>query len=561
MNTHSVVSTSLDDPLYYLYNAKQVINLCLSLYNGLLLPQEVELLERFLSSEEPTQALLIRMVMRKGTSFRIDNLKYDEVPNQAEAIQMLVEAGLVDDQPCLSIETLCDLCKKNECLQLAKQLLPEPHFPASIRKSDLVAELSESFGDEPAQPLNIWWSDTPFQVVELKCNDLFDRLRLMFFGNLHQTWSEFVLTELGLQQFEPVPLTAESRPFQNRAEVNLYLRLHKLQEQVAAGQSIELICESLPTPVDCDWLNYRRQKMLFELGREAERQQLIDLALDLYEQSQDYEAQLRTLRILEKREQPEFVFQLANKAYEQIPQPEIRTGLKRIKQRCARKAGLDYVAVKDKKVPTNLLVLTKPTEIRVEQAVIDALSNDNTQLFHVENRLFTGLFALLFWPALYAPVRGAFFNPFQSGPADLYRPGFGDTRRDLLDQGFALLQSKGNQSGEYREIILTRLVQKQGISCPLIHWPSLTTDLVKSALAIIPAEHLSAIFHHLLLDLRHHRRGLPDLIELNHSNGQYRLIEVKGPRDRLQDHQRLWIQAMLEHDIPVSVLNVAWSEG
>ncbi len=556
-----ISSTSLDDPLYYLYNAKQVINLCLSLYNGLLLPQEVELLERFLSSEEPTQALLIRMVMRKGTSFRIDNLKYDEVPNQAEAIQMLVEAGLVDDQPYLSIETLCDLCKKNECLQLTKQLLPESHFPASIRKSDLVAELSGSFGGESAKPLNIWWPDAPFQVVELKCNDLFDRLRLMFFGNLHQTWSEFVLTELGLQQFESVPLTAESRPFQNRAEVDLYLRLHQLKEQVAAGQSIELICESLPTPVDCDWLNYRRQKVLFELGREAERQQLIDLALDLYEQSQDYEAQLRTLRILEKREQPELVFQLADKAFERIPQPEIRTGLKRIKQRCSRKAGLDYVAVKDKKVPTNLLVLPKPTEIRVEQAVIDALSNDGTQLFHVENRLFTGLFALLFWPALYAPVRGAFFNPFQSGPADLYRPGFGDTRRKLLDQGFALLQSKGNQSGEYREIILTRLEQKQAISCPLIHWPSLPVDLVKSALAIIPAEHLSAIFRHLLLDLRHHRRGLPDLIELNHSKGQYRLIEVKGPGDRLQDHQHLWIQAMLEHDIPVSVLNVAWNEG
>ena len=552
-----ILSIPLDEPLYYLYNAQQVIQLCLNQFDDLLSPEEAEILGSLLSLEETTQALLIRMVTRKGISFRTDNLKYDEIPDQAEAIQMLAATDLVDDQPFLSIKTLCDLCKKNECLQLAKQLLPESHFPASARKSDLVAELSESFCDEPAKPLKSWWPDAPFKVIQLKCNDLFDRLRLMFFGNLHQTWSEFVLTELGLQKFESVHLTAESRPFQNRTEVDLYLRLHRLQEQAAAGQSIELLCGSLPTPVDCHWLNYRRQRVLFELGREAERQRLIDLALDLYEQSQDYEAQLRTLRILEKREQPELVFQLADKAYERIPQPEIKTGLKRIKQRCARKAGLDYVTGKDQKVPTNSLVLQKNTEIRVEQVVIDALSNDDTQLFHVENRLFTGLFALLFWPALYAPVRGAFFSPFQSGPADLYRPSFGDTRRESLDQGFALLQS----SGEYREIILARLEQKYGISCPLIHWPSLPADLVKSALTIIPAEHLSAIFRHLLLDLRHHRRGLPDLIELNHSNGQYRLIEVKGPGDRLQDHQRLWIQAMLEHDIPVSVLNVAWNEG
>jgi hypothetical protein len=34
---------------------------------------------------------------------------------------------------------------------------------------------------------------------------------------------------------------------------------------------------------------------------------------------------------------------------------------------------------------------------------------------------------------------------------------------------------------------------------------------------------------------------------------------VKGPGDRLQDHQRLWLQAMLQQEMPVSVLNVCTS--
>ena len=61
-----------------------------------------------------------------------------------------------------------------------------------------------------------------------------------------------------------------------------------------------------------------------------------------------------------------------------------------------------------------------------------------------------------------------------------------------------------------------------------------------------------------MLDLRHHRKGMPDLLELNTATSQYRLIEVKGPGDRLQDHQRLWLGTMLEQGLPVSVCNVSW---
>ena len=556
MNIASLTATSLDDPLYYLRNAEQVIRLCLSQYDDLLLPEERQALERLLSLDEPSRALLIRMVMRKGTLFRTDALRYSEVPDLNKAITALANADLVDAQPTLSLVALCELSRREECRGLVQQRLPDADFAASTRKADLVTTLLASVPDNPLRPVHEWWPQAPFQVIELACSDLFDRLRLMFFGNLYQSWSEFVLTELGLQQFEPVPLTAESRPFHSRAEVDLYLQLQQLQERAATGEPIEVLCESLPPSINCYWIDYRRQKVLFQLGREAERQQQTELALNLYQQSQHREAQLRALRIQEKHEPPEQVLQWASEAYARIPQPEIRVGLQRIQQRCARKAKLDYAAPTAIEIPVESVVLPKPEQGRVEQAVITSLSNSDTELFHVENRLFTGLFALLFWPALFAPVRGAFFNPFQSGPADLYRPGFTEARAAWLDEGFAQLHS-----GAYRPTILQRLEQKQGISCSLIHWPSLSPALVEEALAVIPAAHLETVFRHLLLDLRHHRRGLPDLIALNRTAGEYRLIEVKGPGDRLQDHQRLWLQAMLKQGMPVSVLNVRWDES
>ncbi|NYS62005.1 VRR-NUC domain-containing protein [Vreelandella salicampi] len=556
MNIAAIATTSLDDPLYYLRNAQQVIQLCLKQYADLLLSDEIQQLEEVLALEEPAQALLIRMVMRKGSLFRQGSLNYSEVPERDSAIRQLVATGLVDDKPALSIQALGDLCRREECRLLVNQLLPEHTLAASCRKSDALGRLLDHFAEKAPKQLRDWWPDAPFEVVELNCTTLFDRLRLMFFGNLYQSWSEFVLTELGLQHFEPVSLTPASRPFQRRAEVDLYLDLQQLRDRVTLGESIEEVCQALPEPIECDWINYRRQKVLFQIGREAERQQHIELALNLYQQSQHREAQLRTLRLFEKHEPAEHVFALATEAHEQVSQPEVRIGLQRILKRSARKAGLGYLAPKPLEVPLETLTLVKPAYHRVERAVIEALSDGDTQLFHVENHLFTGLFALLFWPALYAPVRGAFFNPFQSGPADLFRPGFADARTTLIDEAFDQLRT-----GRYQTTILKRLEQKRGISCSLIYWPSLTFELVKSALGIIPAAHLEAVFRHLLLDLRHHRRGLPDLIALNHNAASYRLIEVKGPGDRLQDAQRLWMQAMLAHHMPVSVLHVRWSEA
>ncbi|MDP5292558.1 VRR-NUC domain-containing protein [Oceanimonas sp. CHS3-5] len=552
MNT-PITPTPLDDPFYYLCNMQQVVQFCLTRYHDLWLAEEHKRLQTFLALSKPAQGLLVRLVMRKGCLFRADKLVYAEIPNVERAIAELSEAGFVEPAPSLTLSELCALARREECVQLAKHRLPKLAFAANARKRDLEAAL---LTEQPTatQPLAAWWPQAPFAVIGLACHELFDRLRLMFFGNLHQDWSEFVLTELGLQRFEPVSLSEASRPFQHRAELNAMLALHRLQERMDE-QPVAELCEILPAPVHCEWIDYRRHKLLFRLGREAERQGDTALALELHEQSRHREARIRALRLREKSDAPARVAELAQRALAEIEQPEARLSLSSILQRSAKKAGLTVPAAPALKVPTARLVLQKPEQHRVEAAVMAHFANEHTRLFHVENRLFNGLFALLFWPALFAPVRGAFFNPFQAGPADLYRPGFASARHDKIECGFTTLAN-----GDYRHLILEQYRQKQGISCSFLHWPSLPFELVELALAVIPAAHLEAIFRHLLLDLRHHRKGMPDLIELNTNTGSYRLIEVKGPGDRLQDHQRLWIRAMLDHGLPVSVCEVSWQE-
>jgi hypothetical protein len=51
----------------------------------------------------------------------------------------------------------------------------------------------------------------------------------------------------------------------------------------------------------------------------------------------------------------------------------------------------------------------------------------------------------------------------------------------------------------------------------------------------------------LLLDIKANRAGMPDLIQFWPQDKTYRMIEVKGPGDRLQDNQLRWLEFCHEH--------------
>src|SRR5690606_20423688 len=62
-----------------------------------------------------------------------------------------------------------------------------------------------------ALSLRQWWPDAGDDACELLIMPMCERFRLMFFGNLRQDWSEFVLADLGLLRYETVPLSASCR--------------------------------------------------------------------------------------------------------------------------------------------------------------------------------------------------------------------------------------------------------------------------------------------------------------------------------------------------------------
>lgn len=208
------------------------------------------------------------------------------------------------------------------------------------------------------------------------------------------------------------------------------------------------------------------------------------------------------------------------------------------------------------------LTLARREDQSVERRVRDHLAAgaegpaDATEVHHVENGLINSLFGLLCWPAIFAPVPGAFFHGFHHGPADLTSTRFMERRATDFARCFAELRD-----GTYRQTLRRRWAEKAGTVSPFVAWGLVPEALLETALECFPAEHLAAWFQWIARDVRANRTGFPDLVQFWPGQRRYRLIEVKGPGDRLQENQRRCLDYCLRHDMPVSVCRVTWSSA
>ncbi|MGP9664762.1 VRR-NUC domain-containing protein [Halomonas sp. AOP22-C1-8] len=559
MNSASAtsVTASLDDPFYYLTNFRFVLGWVGERHADLLDTDELTFISRFDTLPRSSQALLTRMVMRKGELFRLYKLNYPEIGDTADALAPLASLGWVDTAPALSVNELFHQLRLAELRSALATPIRDAGLPASAGKAVLQATLTPQLTE--IKPLTEWWPKASDSIVRLNVMDVCDRLRLMFFGNLRQDWAEFVLTELGLQRFENVPFTAASRAFQKREEVSAYFVLHRLRQRLEEGESLEHLQRELPPKPANAWLATRHARVLLQMGREAERSGQTEQAVLLYAQADSSEARVRQLRVLERLGRYQEAFELAMNAQQLTPNETEAQALARLLPRLRKKLKMEAQPPVHEPVYTRW-ELTLPGPQPVERAVGQHVGTPEAPVYYAENTLITGLFGLLCWPAIFAPLPGAFFHPFHSGPADLYREDFVARRRGLFDECLAQLED-----GSYRQTIHTTWQQKYGLASPFVHWPLLDETLLALALECLPAAHLKACFGRLLQDIKANRAGLPDLIQFlpnaPPNEPRYRLIEVKGPGDRLQDNQRRWLAFFHQHRIPVAVCYVQWLAG
>jgi len=590
---------------YYLHNFERALQWLGQRYGDVLDAQEQQFLADFAQAPMHSQALMVRMLMRRGPWFRADKLVYDEIPDVHAAAQPLLALGWIDADADMALAELFALHTKPELLQI----FAHAGLARSLRKADMLAQLAqwaqqsdpgaEQAAEEQLQPYHRWHPHAEHAAWRVTIAELAEGLRLMFFGNLHQDWSEFVLADLGIFKYETVAFDAQSRAFQTRADVQGYRQLQQWRQAVDEAEDRQALMDALAAWRSANpWLQQRHAKVLLRLGQACERSQSWALAEQAYAASPYPGARHRRMRVLERMERFDEALALASAAAQQPESDEESQRLARMLPRLRRHLGQrsasrralkpevaqlredvaldrvlrmprmaqggaamdalsDAVALEAALRAGEALDATEATEglrlMPVEYALRDHWHRDDAPVFYVENALVNSLFGLLCWPAIFAPLPGAFFHPFQAGPADVYAPDFVARRAALFGACLAMLDD-----GSYADVIRQRFADKAGLQSPFVFWGTLTEALLEYALACIPAAHLKLLFQRLLGNLQANRTGFPDLVRFWPAERRYQLVEVKGPGDKLQDNQIRWLEYCAAHGIPVGVCHVQW---
>ncbi len=545
----------LPDPFYYLTNFQAVLTSIDRRYAELLSSDERQFIAHFSALPQPSGALLVRMVMRQGSLFRRSRLRYPEIGETAAAVTPLLQAGWVDDSPELDLNQLQKLLTKAELLRYCFMSRPYRAF----NKSDLVAALRVQYPG--SKPFLAWCPDSGDRVYHLTVAALCERFRWMFFGNFHQDWTEFVLTDLGIFAYETIPASFQSLAFRTRAHVDSFEQIYRCRQWLDADLALDEVVAGVPPRIaNCDWLEDRRQKLLFEIARAFERSGDCGAALSGFSACTHRGARLRTIRLRERAHEWGMARELCLNAQRNPENESERQQVNRILPRLNRKLGLSGVNPPETiGIPTFDMMVDVPSkDYAVEYLVRDCLvrqSGGNTHIHYVENALVMSLFGLLCWKAIFAPIPGAFFHDFQYGPADLSSGRFYERRQGEFIECFSQLESD-----RYKSTIRQCFTAKAGIQSPFVAWGTLSKRLLDWALWCFPAAHLRLWFEWIVRDIQANRAGFPDLVQFWPLDQRYRMIEVKAPGDRLQDNQRRLLEFCISHQMPVSVCHVRWAQ-
>jgi hypothetical protein len=575
-------------PFYYLDNLLQLLQRAESLPADLLSASEQSFCLRFRQLALMPQALLVRLLTRKGRLFRAERLCWAEITDNRLASGPLADSGLLQILspqqalvPSIEHPEWLALYSRDELLKVMLPYVSSLNVTASALRAMRREALLNTFDTalkagilrrQDVQQYD-WW------LLADECQTILDTLRLLYFGNLQQSLTDFVLRDLGLARYEAYSLDAGDGLFRSRRQVELHLEFYRTRPdkdwiKQASVDELTGYLQDLPVAaaeeIEDSLLLRRIDSVRVTIARQLERLGAIDEALGWYEGCLQYPARERRIRILATREPAKALF-LCQQAWQspgcdnewQFLQSFVPRLLKQLRKQPSYPADVSWY---QPAAAVNEHYLTLPDDWKtrwngnVEQACLallldDLQGADNTSQalgFYVENALISSVFGLLYWPVIFATVPGAFFHPFQYRPDDLYEADFLQRRQLPLAAVEQLLVS-----GDWQQQVMERALYKAGIQNTFVHWEfvaqALENGCLQLALDRIPLSDWRAIFAFIWQDVRNHRSGLPDLI-LFPPDGGFQLLEVKGPGDQLQANQKSWLAWFAQHDIAAAVV-------
>jgi hypothetical protein len=543
---------------YYLDNVLTLFEHVTRVYADLLETRQLDFLDGFTALEPDARKLCIRLLNRSHDWYRRSKLQYPEIESLDAAIEALARQGFVEVNAGIDKPTLLSLFTMAEL----RALMPPQSGREKLRREELEAALLEQ--DDPAFFDRLENSDNLLRVLH---RDEYQICQMLFFGNLNQSMTDFVLRDLGLYQFETYIIDPAHRPYRSTLEIQQHWLLYQLQtlfeqSDMSCPEALTALNGMIPDDIEPFAPAWRKSEQLrYEVARQLERIGELDAAIELYQQCLLPPSRERVARIHDQQGHHHEALRHCEQIIDQpVDESEIQFAcmfasrlIKRHRLAAAESIEQHRITHQPEIIELEL-VAQDPVEIAVAEYY--AALDGSASCYYVENSLFNAVLGLLLWDVIFAPLPGAFYNSFQYRPSDFYLPDFCARRGDLLAQVWASIDS----NEDIWRIVSARWQHKQGLMNPLVNWQAIDLQLIRLALERIDYRHWRAVFDRILRDLRNNRSGFPDLVYFP-SGGGYCLIEVKGPGDSLQKNQQRWMQYFHQHGIPHQLARVTWQTG
>lgn len=500
------------------------------------------------------QRLWLRMLSRKGLVFALADLQYAEVTDQAAAVQALTTAGFISPaQTAQTQAVILERLTKARLWQLV-ELLPDTVLLQRPKKSADRPSLLAYVQAHPA--LSIELLQQIEHWVVLHTPESLQFLLFLHFGHLHTDLSAFVLRDLGVlptqpfkQDFAPRYLDAAT------AQVGFFYASRKaawrelLPKRTSRLNSDELQqwVDSItrwPTPLD-ERTELQREQLCYEIGRQAERLQHIDLALQCYRHEPTYPASERLMRLyhqlgdtaaLEQQLQQMLQQPSCDDEYQLAQDFSARLG------RVYRITDLTQTLQQAGVLTLDDLYMSDP-----EQGVIQYYQQQGQQAWHCENNLWQALFGLWFWQELFESDLAAVHSEFDWRPRDLTTGLFYTRQQAALDAKLALFATPEQA---LRQLLKQFAHAAQRPNALFRFYPELLEQL-QLLVQHAPAGALASLLKKMAQDYRSLSRGFPDLLVRTTQGIEF--IEVKAPGDVLRRHQLTRLRTLQDLGFAVRV--------
>ncbi|XP_050237800.1 fanconi-associated nuclease 1 homolog isoform X2 [Mercurialis annua] len=578
---------------------------------------EKTFMESFVFLSDDSQRLFVRLYTRKGPWFRLSNIIYPEVFDTKQAIKELSATGYIysfedsKNLPNSDIKEILNVLTKSELREILCML--KKNGTQSGRKQEIIAYLLSTYKDGTCLflPTEVFNRTGMCIKISSKAESLIWRAERLFFMNGEQDLSAFLLVDLGIVKYPTYNCIISEHIFSTRSNFLAY------EEAIEVAQIMDESLEENKNDLVLRCINIAESFLSSSTAKEPQSMtsdtavatlscfsaswvysKVVFLGISFLEHERRYQDAIGMLKRLLAcfpcdRRRGYWILRLSIDlehigcpndsllvAEDGLSDPWVRAGSRIALQKRVLRLGKpprrwkvpsfsQSMKRKIKEVhiqgrPLNSEVGKKSRfygedgeQCGVEQLALQYYAGDGGgwQGVHAESGIWLTIFGLLMWGIIFSDVPNVFLNRFQTAPLDLETDGFYTARKTLIESHLQKIHD-----GLAEEIIIESWELNSGTSCRGVNWGRFSLSEVRAAVTCIGGPCLASLCRHLAQDYRSWSSGMPDLFLwrfYEEYRGEAKLVEVKGPKDRLSEQQHAWLLLLMDCGFNTEVCKVS----